>query len=557
MSPIITALNSGYSASRILQFLQKTDPQLALKINNALQAGHSIESVLKFMDKNGKNISALMKPKEEETGPKNIYKHAEESVHPAIKGAAKFGGAVAATGLGAYALSRALPQAAQALQGELLPALPKSPAQALQLEGQAAKQLPFIEAEAQAIKPPPSPTQPQAPIPQQAQIAQQAAAQIKPLPESLQKQVSKLAEIGNDANQIEGYLEKFHPKEVKAYEKATNTPIRSAIEEFSRSLPGKMQTQPMATGVQEAKQPIEAKVSEPIQPVKEKQDLSEIGGMAKGMMGNFYEGIFKSLKEGKDTFSGVKDPLIAKAKPLFEKGLIRSPEDLKEFVNNPDKFKEVKKIVALPNGDIGEITNIRQDIATVNSNGKEYRRKLDELEEAPEGLEEATRHLVNLIPEKEKSTAFQESIHLTIPGMEGKEMPIMLTKYYDGKWAWYLDVSNDDYSKIALGTYEPKTKKKTGIGEYKPGIIDSRGAGNSELIIQNPKYSKANKGITWGYSDTKYDMLRSIQETLKKMSREELDEEGNIKQKREKSVGKSSASPGLPKSQHKKRKKIT
>lgn len=470
MNQIFSALEAGYSPDKILKYIQKIDPDLAIKVNTALQAGHSIEKVLSFISKNGKNVSKVLDQGKEKRG--NIYQEARKSVHPALKGAGLFAGTLLAGGAGAYALSRAVPQA---LQGEFLQALPKPPAQAMQIGMQAApeqitqqqQQLPFIPGQAQHITPPPSPAQAQAPI------SQQPIPQISPLPEALHKQASALLNAGNKPEEIENILKKLQPKIVKEYEKSTNIPIRSAIEEFSKSLPEKEQIKPMGTGMQEAPKPTENKVPESIS-------------------------------------------ILEEEKPKVEE----------------------RKKVALPNGDIGEITNIRQGIATVNANGKEYRRKLDELEEAPEDLEEATRHLVNLIPEKEKSTAFQESIHISLPGKEGKEIPIMLTKYYGGKWAWYLDVSNDDYSKIALGTFEPKGEKKTGIGEYKPGIIDSRGAGNQQLIIQNPKYSKENKGKTWGYADTKYDMLKSIEETLKKMSKEELDEKGNIKEKRKKQTRK-------------------
>ena len=73
----------------------------------------------------------------------------------------------------------------------------------------------------------------------------------------------------------------------------------------------------------------------------EKENLSNIGNMAKGMTDNFYDGIYKSLSEGKNTLSGVKDPLISKAKPYFDKGLIKSSDDLKHFANKTGKFEKI------------------------------------------------------------------------------------------------------------------------------------------------------------------------------------------------------------------------
>lgn len=77
--------------------------------------------------------------------------------------------------------------------------------------------------------------------------------------------------------------------------------------------------------------PSEVEIQQPSQQGSE--DISSIGNMGKGMIDNFYEGIFKSLVERKDTFAGVKDPLIKAAKPYYEKGLIKNIEDLKTFAN--------------------------------------------------------------------------------------------------------------------------------------------------------------------------------------------------------------------------------
>lgn len=69
------------------------------------------------------------------------------------------------------------------------------------------------------------------------------------------------------------------------------------------------------------------------------EDISSIGKMGNAMMENFYKGIFESLKKGKNTFAGVKDPLIEKAKPYFKRGEIKSWEDLQRLANDPN-FKK-------------------------------------------------------------------------------------------------------------------------------------------------------------------------------------------------------------------------
>jgi hypothetical protein len=62
--------------------------------------------------------------------------------------------------------------------------------------------------------------------------------------------------------------------------------------------------------------------------------LAGIGsGMADAMTQNLYQGLFDALKAGKDTFHGVKDPVLRRAKPAFDAGLIKGPEDLRKFEN--------------------------------------------------------------------------------------------------------------------------------------------------------------------------------------------------------------------------------
>jgi len=57
------------------------------------------------------------------------------------------------------------------------------------------------------------------------------------------------------------------------------------------------------------------------------------GQMGGAITGNLYSGLFDALQKGKNTFAGVKDPILKIAKPYFDKGLIRSPQDLQKFVN--------------------------------------------------------------------------------------------------------------------------------------------------------------------------------------------------------------------------------
>ena len=501
MNPIFNALSSGYPANQILNFIQSFIPKLSTKINAAKKQGYSSEKIVEFLSDTMQSEANSSYQTSNRIDAKN-----REENKQITKDLLKQGVNLGATAIGAKVLSKMVPSIGRMIntRGNTPPQnnppsppnspLTQNPTNNVPIQTQQTPQPPA---------PNPNPAQPGPNIGQQ--IGQQAASPVtqaiqpnqnvpippainkSPIPEGMAKKIQELRDSGNDVEQISAYFKNFNPNQTSKFEKQSGKKIEETIQEHLSSIPEKPPIQPQ-------QKPEQPQQSQNIQPLNQ------------------------NVKE---------NPIQAQ-----EQQNIQPVNQELDIPEESIERNEVGSSVLLPDGSIGEIESVKQGIAKVKVDGKDRHKKVDELIEAPEGLEDAARHLVSLIPEKEKSTAFQESIHITLPGMDGEEMPIMLTKYYGGKWAWYLGVSNDDYNEIALGTYEPKTKKKTSIGEYKPGVIDSRGAGNQELIIKNPKYSKKNKGITWGYAETKYDLFKSIENTLKKMSKEELDEEGNIIKKR-------------------------
>jgi hypothetical protein len=50
-----------------------------------------------------------------------------------------------------------------------------------------------------------------------------------------------------------------------------------------------------------------------------------------GTTADLYRKAFDSLSSGKSTIAGVKDPILARAKPAFDAGLIKSPDDIRNF----------------------------------------------------------------------------------------------------------------------------------------------------------------------------------------------------------------------------------
>lgn len=71
-----------------------------------------------------------------------------------------------------------------------------------------------------------------------------------------------------------------------------------------------------------------------------------VAGIGTGITDGLYSGLFKSLTEGKDTFGGIKDPVLERARPAFERGEIKSPEDLRAFVNTPEAPAAATKEIA-------------------------------------------------------------------------------------------------------------------------------------------------------------------------------------------------------------------
>jgi hypothetical protein len=93
-------------------------------------------------------------------------------------------------------------------------------------------------------------------------------------------------------------------------------------------------------GVAQKQQTVEA-----VKPTEE-QDTTGLASGFTEMLGDmsesYYKQAFESLQQGKTTISGVKDPILTRAKEAFDKGLIQHPEDIKNFEQNgyPKTTKE-------------------------------------------------------------------------------------------------------------------------------------------------------------------------------------------------------------------------
>ena len=251
----------GYQGDDIIPILIKNAPHLAKKIKSLITGGWGANEVLEAIqqDPQAKNINlkGAQPSTPEEIAALKVYQgrrspdrsrdeQALEQLQGFTKKAVQTAGALGSTALGAYALKRALPQAAQALGG-MFPNIPGGGPAPISPTGQGPTPIapgappaqPPIQAAPGMQQPQPTAPQP-TPTPQsaaQAPTIQQAPSlpPSVPLPEALKKQAEAMLQAGNDTETISGALQSTQPKIVKDYEKATGQPIANAIEEFAKS----------------------------------------------------------------------------------------------------------------------------------------------------------------------------------------------------------------------------------------------------------------------------------------------------------------------------------
>lgn len=255
-------------------------------------------------------------------------------------------------------------------------------------------------------------------------------------------------------------------------------------------------------------------------------ELNKVPGGLDSVVEDYKNYISNNQKQSSEL--GTKSPQIPEnneiePQEVTSQTIQREIQQSQEFAPREQEVMRSAPLAMSPKGKIGEIEYSKNGVSAINLDGKSQKFKDNAIQHEPEGVEDAVRHIINSIPENMKSTALQTAIMIPLP--EGN---IMVTQFYDGKYAWYRDVPEDLYHNIALGTYQPKGEARTGIGEYNPSVVDSRGAGFHTEIKINPKYSSENKGKTWGYASNEYSLLKNIQPILHKISKERYDEKGNL-----------------------------
>lgn len=512
MNLINNALSQGFTAANVIQYLSRHFPHARKKIEKAVAEGFSESEIIKYLGGGRKAVNA---PVTEHEKTRQSDRDKQSNLE---RNAVKGGLALGATALGGYALSRALPRAGQALTGQLLPALPQGP---LKVGGQARGQLP---APGQAAIQPPPPKPPQGPLPYTNPSAQnrplrptptqptpqpspsiQAPAQLPqalspiqneppktaPLPPALQKQVASMLQAGNDIETIAGALQATQPKVVKEYEKAANASIQTALEEFANQANLPMQ-QPVSTSAV----------------VKQEEKIPS------------------------QSQSTINEPIKKTITPKTEGGI---PSLIEQGRRKYEENMGKGSTVALPSGEIGEISDIRQGIATVNANGKEFRRKMEELIESPLPQKELHEIHDDLIRAIEKETGEQVSRAINYVGFNPEEKSLVVHYSGSGKDSYvFEDLSEQRINQLLELEQLRRTSGNNLVGGWKEGTKSILG-GKMHDLVKELEAERGGKGTAHAFKyRTLYDAIepakKSKEEHMKKIAAEKKESKAKEKE---------------------------
>lgn len=430
MTAILTALSSGMSAQKILEYLMRKSPDLAPKITKALASGLSAEKVVKFFSKE-KNFEKLKRsmeqdyPMESNANPlvqaQNIRSKnlANDSASGLQRMAGPALGTAAAVGT-SYALSRAIPSILQA--GTSIPNPQTTPTG--NQTGTPSNQLPQLPP-ISANQPPQNPqlpidsTMPQSPEILQPEVKSIDATQILSKYPGFITKIQELRNIGNDAIRISGFFQKFNPSQTAKIEKEVGMPIEKIIEDYI------------------SKNPI----------------LPE----TKELLGSEYP------SQQLDKIKKVEGEPIQKA-----------------------------STVASPQG-IGEVKEIRNGKAIIDVDGKLHKVDIEELEAEPEDTIQTVQNLLK-IPEVDRSSVVSLFTYdPTDKEMYIQFHNGTTTKYFDVDPEKVFKVANKmgipvTEGKNIFGAWSPEDKKSLGATLIKEIINDPKYKKSKKGEEPNPNY---------------------------------------------------------------------
>lgn len=349
MIPLINqAILMGYTATQVLDFLGKKIKNILPGITNAKSQGYSDEDILKFLS--GKIKPASQSGVDKQVSEQDKYlsnigfktkEEREATKAKFISGAINLG----STTLGGYALSRALPKAAQALGG-LIPGM--------QQPNNALKQISSPSSPSSISPPPP-------PIPSAPPSAEQTLNKLAPA----------VQEIKGPSDVLWNALSQGKTKGVDA---DTDALLRIAK---------KMQT----TGEISTKEDFDRLFQLFTQKRKEGKNLPS------------------ALREATKEFDQVKLSQPSKIESINQQSEVSTNAPIIKTQSMPTET--VGSLALTPQGDIGEIESVKNGIAKIKVGDIYKTRKTEDIEPLPiskPDLADLYQNLIQAIPEDARSS---------------------------------------------------------------------------------------------------------------------------------------------------------
>ena len=420
------AITMGYTAAQILKFISSKFKSSSSGITNAQKQGYDDEEILRFLSgkikpKNQKNLDSQLSSQEKYLKSVGINTKEEKSDTRNRFLSSAIGTGI--TAIGAYNAYKNYDGMLKGL-GQTFglggtnsnpPNNPETSARGMPAPGPNAETNPELTPSGFPIRPP-SPENPQLtpsgfPIRPQDQQQQQPSA---PQPVQLDPSIAEDQAVQNIKNRQDESTKLFELASQPKLSKENMTPFMQtsrslikkgdikdtqtfdAFRKYWIATEGKPRGSPLiefekfrVSQPRETTQTSSPEIPDNSSQTQVNSSLSQINsaqtpekidltGMGKGITENFYNGIFQSLKDGKDTFSGVKDTLLQAAKPAFDAGQIKSVDDLKKFAKF---YEETKKDInqlpkkgeqAFSSAGLGTVKGIHNGKAILDVDGKKH-----------------------------------------------------------------------------------------------------------------------------------------------------------------------------------------
>jgi hypothetical protein len=483
MSPLTQAISQGFSAEQILEYFLRKSPKYAKEIQKALSQGFSADQILKYLNKGRKGLNEFEGEltEHEKTRKSDIdkQKNLERNIG---KGALALGTAA----LGAYGLSRAgqaaIPEVLPAIQETFKPreeveidATPKIAHQAKQIEFQPPNQL--IE----QAKSPESPIAPGS-IPQIPLQIQQSQVDFGQLLDRIgvKNKVDALRE-SNPPEVISKVIKYGLPKsQIQQLESQLQMPLDQVIQGYLANAPApETMQQKIAKGV-----PFGNKTN---QLIEKESEITPLSNNSSPIQENRFKDV---IEEGRAKFE-------------HQKSLLDIPEKPKDRSLKLERGSSV----LLPDGNIGEIEDVKQGIAKVKVGDRIRNKKLEELMESPKEAALAALELIkSFTPETLRSS--HHALNTYDPVTKSAQF-----LFHNGEGYIVEDISPEEYERLSTELEEAKTTGENKIGAWSTGA-GSRGAAYNKIIRDFAKPKDQRKPKPFRKIQVGYNLFKEFQRLI-------------------------------------------